>query len=120
MSKTNIPIAAILLLSFMVITSVARLDSALQRKLTEMETKCETEDCLVKSTSDAHLDYIYTQSPPPKLHEVKVDMKKKCKTEECLMKMKLDAHIDYIYTQKSFPPSHFKEALMKLLKCLKD
>ncbi|CAA7027840.1 unnamed protein product [Microthlaspi erraticum] len=93
MSKTNILIVAALLLSFMVVSSVARPDSTLQRKSAETEKKCETEECLMKSTSDAHLDYIYTQHSPP------TEMKKKCDTEECLMKTTSDAHLDYIYTQ---------------------
>ncbi|KFK32780.1 hypothetical protein AALP_AA6G287600 [Arabis alpina] len=102
MSKTNILIVAALLLSFMVFTSVARPDSTLQSKSTEMEKKCESEECLMKTTSDAHLDYIYTQLSPPKPYALK-EMEKKCETEECLMKSTSDAHLDYIYTQASPP-----------------
>ncbi|KAF3572631.1 hypothetical protein F2Q69_00062790 [Brassica cretica] len=82
----------------------------------ETEKKCETNECLIKSTLDAHLDYIYTQSPPPKLHTVVKKLTKfifnylkeietLCETEECLMKATSSAHLDYIYTQKS-PPQH--------------
>ncbi|KAL1189348.1 hypothetical protein V5N11_002568 [Cardamine amara subsp. amara] len=98
MSKINILIVAAFLLSFMVITSVARPDSTLQSKPTEMEKKCETDECLMKTTSEAHLDYIYTQNPPPKPHAVR---EKKCETDECLIKATSDAHLDYIYTQRS-------------------
>ncbi|KAG7567349.1 Phytosulfokine [Arabidopsis thaliana x Arabidopsis arenosa] len=105
MSKINILIVAALLLSFMVIASVARPDSTLQSKSTEMEKNCETEECLMKTTSDAHLDYIYTQNPPPIPHASK-EMETKCETEECLMKTTSDAHLDYIYTQRSPPKRH--------------
>ncbi|XP_024014171.1 uncharacterized protein LOC18021810 isoform X2 [Eutrema salsugineum] len=105
MSKTNILIVAALLLSFMVITSLARPDSTLQSK----STKCETQECLMKSTSDAHLDYIYTQQSPPKPHALK-EMEKKCETEECLMKTTSDAHLDYIYTQPSPAKPHALKA----------
>ncbi|ESQ46213.1 hypothetical protein EUTSA_v10000380mg [Eutrema salsugineum] len=104
MSKTNILIVAALLLSFMVITSLARPDSTLQSKST-----CETQECLMKSTSDAHLDYIYTQQSPPKPHALK-EMEKKCETEECLMKTTSDAHLDYIYTQPSPAKPHALKA----------
>lgn len=33
--------------------------------LKEIETLCETEECLMKATSNAHVDYIYTQKSPP-------------------------------------------------------
>ncbi|XP_010429227.1 PREDICTED: phytosulfokines-like [Camelina sativa] len=98
MSKINILVVGALLLSFMVIASVARPDSTLQNKSIEMEKKCETEKCLMKSTLDAHLDYIYTQPTPPKPHAAN-EMEKKCETEDCLMKTTSDAHLDYIYTQ---------------------
>ncbi|KAF8083358.1 hypothetical protein N665_0778s0011 [Sinapis alba] len=102
MSMCNILIFAVLLLSFMITASVARPDSTLHSKYTETEKKCETNECLMKSTLDAHIDYIYTQSPPPKLH---TEIETLCETEECLMKATSNAHLDYIYTQKS-PPKH--------------
>ncbi|CAF2114151.1 unnamed protein product [Brassica oleracea var. botrytis] len=105
MSMCNILIFAALLLSFMITASVARPYSTLQSNDTETEKKCETNECLIKSTLDAHLDYIYTQSPPPKLHTVVKEIGTLCETEECLMKATSSAHLDYIYTQKS-PPQH--------------
>jgi len=36
----------------------------------EIEKNCETDECLMKTTSDAHLDYIYTQNPPPRAPKV--------------------------------------------------
>ncbi|KAJ4890759.1 growth factor [Raphanus sativus] len=102
MSKCNILIFAALLLSFMMTASVARPDRTLQSKDTGTEKNCETNDCLMKSTLDAHLDYIYTQSPPRKLNTVK-ETETLCETEECLMETTSNAHLDYIYTQKSPP-----------------
>ncbi|CAN7095968.1 unnamed protein product [Brassica rapa subsp. narinosa] len=102
MSMCNILIFAALLLSFMITASVARPYSTLQSKDTETEKKCETNECVMKSTLDAHLDYIYTQSHP-KLHTVVKEIETLCETEECLMKATSNAHVDYIYTQKSPP-----------------
>ncbi|EOA26294.1 hypothetical protein CARUB_v10024369mg, partial [Capsella rubella] len=98
MSKINILIVAALLLSFMVIDSVARPDSSLQNKPMEkemgcegdecmMETThaakvmgCEGDECMMETTSDAHLDYIYTQASPPKPHAAKMG----CEGDECM------------------------------------
>ncbi|AEC07379.1 growth factor [Arabidopsis thaliana] len=103
MSKINILIVAAVLLSSVVLASVARPDSTLQSKSTEIEKNCETDECLMKTTSDAHLDYIYTQNPPPRAPK---EMETKCETEECLMKTTSDAHLDYIYTQTHPPKPH--------------
>ncbi|KAH0912809.1 LOW QUALITY PROTEIN: hypothetical protein HID58_036130 [Brassica napus] len=66
---------------FMITASVARPYSTLQSKDT----------CLMKSTLDAHLDYIYTQSHP-KLHTAVKEIETLCETEECLMKATSNAH----------------------------
>ncbi|XP_023640704.1 uncharacterized protein LOC111831173 [Capsella rubella] len=91
MSKINILIVAALLLSFMVIDSVARPDSSLQNKPMEKEMGCEPWDCnMRKTTSDAHLDYIYTQPFPPKPNAAK---EMGCEPWDCNMrKTTSDAH----------------------------
>ncbi|KAL0733705.1 hypothetical protein Bca4012_009915 [Brassica carinata] len=106
MSKSNIIRFVVLLLSFKITALVALQTRFSRANLREMELKCGIEECLMKSTSDTHLDYIYIMWPPspPKQHGVK-EGDEKCETEECLMKTTSDAHLDYINTHKS-PPQH--------------
>ncbi|CAN8283957.1 unnamed protein product [Cochlearia groenlandica] len=67
MSKSNILIvSAILLINLFVFTSMARPDPTLHSKSTEIKKKCSTEECLMKTMLDAHIDYIYTQPSPTK------------------------------------------------------
>ncbi|XP_010556484.1 PREDICTED: phytosulfokines-like [Tarenaya hassleriana] len=68
-------IVAALLLSLMAISSAARPDPSFSAQSaakirpegTEGEERCEgdSEECLMKRTLAAHLDYIYTQKQPP-------------------------------------------------------
>ncbi|CAH8268722.1 unnamed protein product [Arabidopsis lyrata] len=66
MAKTNLLLAATLLLCFIVITSFARPDPNICSHGLEVKRKCDTEECMLKGSMFAHVDYSNPGDKPPK------------------------------------------------------
>ncbi|CAH8360409.1 unnamed protein product [Eruca vesicaria subsp. sativa] len=64
MTKTSLFLVAILL-SLMVITSLAQPDPTLGAQGIEMKDKCETNECIIDAPWTAHLDYAPHHDRPP-------------------------------------------------------